>query len=78
LGTPVLVYYTALLFVLLALASSGVISFWVSLAYAPVVLRAFVGVRRLGPTLRIKRLGWTEVAYSLVYAVVLVGAFRSG
>jgi hypothetical protein len=78
LGTPVLVYYTALLCVLLALASSGVISFWVSLAYAPVVLRAFVGVGRLGPTLRIKRLGWTEVAYSLVYAVVLVGAFRFG
>jgi hypothetical protein len=48
------------------------------LAYAPVVLRAFVGVGRLGPTLRIKRLGWTEVAYSLVYAVVLVGAFRFG
>lgn len=76
LGIPVLVYYTALLFVLLALTSSGVISFWVSLAYAPVVLRAFVGVGRLGPTLRIKRLGWTEVAYSLVYAALLTITMR--
>ena len=78
LGAPVLVYYTTLSCVLLAMALCHVISCWVLAAYAPVVARAFVGVGRLGPTLRIKRLGWTEVAYSLVYAVVLVGAFRSG
>ena len=78
LGAPVLIFYTALSSVLLAMALSDVISCWVLVAYAPVVARAFVGVGRLGPTLRIKRLGWTEVAYSLVYAVVLVGAFRFG
>jgi len=77
-GAAVLTYYTGVVVVLLALMMSGVISFWVSVAYAPVVLRAFVGVARLGPTLRIKRLGWTEVAYSLVYAVVLVGVLRFG
>ena len=77
-GILVLAYYTGLVAVLLALTLGGVITFWVLLAYAPVVLRAFVGVGRLGSTLRIKRLGWTEVAYSLVYAVVLVGAFRFG
>jgi hypothetical protein len=78
LGAATLGYYTALPAILLALVSSGVVSFWVSLAYAPVVLRAFVGVGRLGPALRIRRLGWTEVAYSLVYAVVVIGAYRFG
>ena len=78
LGGPVLIYYTLSVCVLLALVGSSVISYWVLAAYAPVVARAFVGVGRLGPTLRIKRLGWTEVAYSLMYAVVLVGAFRFG
>jgi hypothetical protein len=72
LGAPVLAYYPVLAFVLLALASSGVISFWVLAAYAPAVARALVGVTRLSPVLRIKRLGWTEVAYSLVYAMLLV------
>ena len=76
LGAPVLIYYALLLLVLLAMALSYVISFWVLLAYTPVVARAFVGVGRLGPILRIKRLGWTEVAYSLVYAVVLIVAMR--
>jgi hypothetical protein len=77
-GAAVLAYYAGLLVVLLALASSGVVSLWITLAYAPVVLRALIGVGRLGPTLRIKRLGWTEVAYSLVYAVVLVATLRFG
>ena len=48
--------------VLLALVSSGVVSSWVMLACAPVLLRALVGIVRLEPVLRIKRLGWTEVA----------------
>ncbi len=77
-GAAVLAYHLGLVVVLLALASSGVVSFWVSLAYAPVVLRAFVGVGQLEPALRIKRLGWTEVAYSLVYAAVLVATLRFG
>ena len=77
-GAAVLAYHAGLVTVLLALVSNGVVSFWASLAYAPVVMRAFVGVARLGPTLRIRRLGWTEVAYSLVYAAVLVAAFRFG
>jgi hypothetical protein len=76
LGAPVLVYYTGLSLVLPALAWSGVISFWASLAYAPAVTRAFVGVTRLSPVLQIKQLGWTEVAYSLVYAALLIVTMR--
>jgi hypothetical protein len=48
----------------------------VGLAFVPVIVRAFVGVARLSPTLRIKRLGWTEVCYSLVFAAVLIASCR--
>ncbi|MBI3877577.1 MAG: hypothetical protein HY300_16730, partial [Verrucomicrobia bacterium] len=69
LGAPTLMYYTAL-----AVAAAW---WWpVGLAFAPVIVRAFVGVARLSPVLRIKRLGWTEVAYSLVFLVTLVVAVR--
>jgi hypothetical protein len=62
-----LIYYTAL----------AVVAAWwwpVGLAFVPVIVRAFVGVARLSPVLRIKRLGWTEVAYSLLFLVTLVVA----
>jgi hypothetical protein len=64
-----MIYYGAL---------AVVAAFWwpVGLAFVPVIVRAFVGVARLSPALRIKRLGWTEVAHSLVFAVVLVAIFR--
>ena len=72
LGAPVLIYYTALSCVLLAMASRHLISFSVLTAYVTVVARALVGVMTLSPVLRIKRLGWTEVGHSLVYAVLLI------
>jgi len=51
-----------------------VAAFWrpVGLAFVPAIARAFVGVARLSPVLRIKRLGWTEVAYSITFAVVVI------
>jgi hypothetical protein len=76
LGAPTLGVYTALPVVLFALVWSGAISCWVTLAYAPVVVRAVAGVWRLSPSLRIKRLGWTEVAYSIVFAVILIATLR--
>jgi hypothetical protein len=68
-GAATMIYYGVL---------AVVAAFWwpVGLAFAPVIIRAFVGVARLSPRLRIKRLGWTEVAYSLVFAVTLVLLFR--
>jgi hypothetical protein len=64
-----MVYYGAL---------AVVAAFWwpVGLAFVPVIVRAFVGVARLSPVLRIKRLGWTEVAYSLVFAALLIVTCR--
>lgn len=68
-GAVTLIYYGAL-------AAFGVVLWPVGLAYAPVVVRSVAGVWRLSPTLRIKRLGWTEVAYSIVFATVLIVALR--
>jgi hypothetical protein len=75
-GVSVLAYHGGLVVVLLSLASRSVITFWALLAYAPMVARAFVGLGQLGSVLRIKRLGWTEVAYSLVFAVLLIATMR--
>jgi len=65
---PVVIYHGAL---------AGILAWWpVGLAFVPVIVRAFVGAVRVSPVLRIKRLGWTEVAYSLVFAAILVAALR--
>jgi hypothetical protein len=65
---PVVIYYGAL---------AGLLAWWpVGLAFVPVIVRAFVGTARLSLVLRIKRLGWTEVAYSIVFAVSLVALTR--
>jgi hypothetical protein len=65
---PVVIYYGAL---------TGLLAWWpVGLAFLPVIVRAFVGAARVSPVLRIKRLGWTEVAYSIVFAVLLVALIR--
>jgi hypothetical protein len=66
---PVMIYYGAL-------AGIGALWWPVGLAYAPAIVRAFVGVARLSPVLKIKRLGWTEVAYSIVFAITLVTLIR--
>lgn len=66
---PVAIYYAAL---------AGLAAWWwpVGLAFVPVIVRAFVGAARVSPVLRIKRLGWTEVAHSLVFALLLVILWR--
>jgi len=69
LGAATMVYYGAL---------AVVAGFWwpVGLAFVPVIVRAFLGAARLSPALQIKRLGWTEVAYSLVWATILIVVLR--
>ena len=69
-------YYVVTLLIMLAGAAAKMISYWVALAFLPVTVRAVVGVVRLSPTLRLKRLGWTEVAYSVLYAGLLIAAWR--
>jgi hypothetical protein len=69
LGWPVLIYYGAL---------AGVAACWwpVGTAFVPAILRALIGVARLSPKLRIKWLGWTEVAYAIIFAVALIALLQ--
>jgi hypothetical protein len=66
---PVAIYYGAL---------AVVAALWwpVGLAFAPVIVRAFVGLVRVSPRLQIKRLGWTEVCYSMLFAGLVVLTWR--
>lgn len=73
---PVLVLHGALLLFVLALAKANVVSWLMVLAFVPVVTRAAIGAGRFTPPVRIKRLGWMEVAYSIVYGALLVVALR--
>jgi len=68
--TPVWIYYGAL--------SVVAVLWWpVGAAFGPGIARAVVGVGRLSPVLRIKRLGWTEVAHSLVFGALVVYLLKS-
>lgn len=71
-----LLYHGGVALTLLAATAVGWLSYAVVLVFAPALGRACVGAARLSPVLRIKRLGWTEVAWSLVYAVGLIVATR--
>ena len=66
---PVLWYHGALVAVAVA-------AWPVGLALLPAVARAVVGVLRLQPRLRIKRLGWTEVGHSVVFGLLVIGLSR--
>ena len=77
LGAGTLLYYTGALVCLGVLAAANAVPAVALIAFAPVAARAAAGVGRLSPTLRIKRLGWTEVAYSIVFAVGLIALLRA-
>ena len=47
-------------------------------AFVPGILRALQLVMQLGDRFPIRRLGWSEIAHSLVFTVLLVLAFRIG
>ncbi len=76
LGANTLLYYGGALVCLGVLAAVNAVPAVALIAFAPVMARAVAGVGRLTPALRIKRLGWTEVAYSLVFAVSLIALLR--
>jgi len=69
LGAPTLAYHGAL---------AGVAACWwpVGLAFVPAMFHAVVGVLRLTPVLRIKRLAWTEVAAAVVFGSSLIAVTR--
>jgi hypothetical protein len=73
-GAANLTFYSGLTICVVGLAMAHLIPWLATLAFAPVIVRAVAGVGRLSPTLLIKRLGWTEVAHSIVFAALLIFA----
>ena len=77
-GATSLAFYGGLALCVAGLAMAQLIPWLSTLAFAPVVVRATIGVGRLSSQLHIKRLGWTEVAHSIVFAVLLIlGGWRA-
>jgi hypothetical protein len=74
---PVIGFFCGLLLFVLALAWANVFSYGLLLAFTPAVTRAAFGVGRLAEPLRIKRLGWSEVALSALFGALLVWAMRT-
>jgi len=72
----VLGFFAGLSLFVLALVMANVFSYHLLLAFAPAVTRAAAGVGRLAWPLRIKVLGWSEVAFSVLFGVLLVAALR--
>lgn len=69
-------YHLGLLAVIVGLAVSDQIPAILALAFLPVVARGLLGIRKRDAKLNIARIGWTEVAYSLFFALVTTLAIR--
>lgn len=74
---PVFLYHLLLVVFLVSAAWLDSIPALVLAAFAPAVLRAHGLLFHLGRRFPIKRLGWTEVAHSIVFAVLLILAART-
>lgn len=75
LGRANIIYGTILVFVVVFLAVSGQIPPLVPLAFAPLLAKVAFGILRGGPLVNIKQIGWTEVAHSVAFTVLLVGTY---
>jgi len=73
---PVIAYHLLLVGLLVSLAVNRRLSWAVPFAFAPALLRAGYGLARLGERFAIRRLGWSEVVHSLLFALLLILAVR--
>ena len=73
---PCLVYHVLLILVIPLLAVLHILPWLALLAFAPAVWRAAVGLRQDGVDLDLVRLGWSEVALSTVFVLLLIVAFH--
>ncbi|HWQ03385.1 MAG TPA: YwiC-like family protein [Candidatus Nitrosotenuis sp.] len=73
---PVFVYHVLLAAFLFAMVLQASLSAAVLAAFAPGILRACGLIFQLGQRFPIRRLGWTEVVHSVIFAVLLILAFR--
>ncbi len=73
---PVVAYHLLLVGLLVSLVVIRRLSWAVLFAFTPALLRGGYGLARLGERFAIRRLGWTEVVHSLLFAFLLVLALR--
>jgi hypothetical protein len=73
---PVFAYHVLLVVFLASLVLLDSLSAAALLAFAPAVLRAGRLAFELGQRFPIKRLGWSEVAHSVVFAMLLILSLR--
>jgi hypothetical protein len=73
---PVFIYHAMLFVFFMANIFVRDLPAEVLLAFAPGIMRAMILVFQLGERFPIKRLGWTEVVHSIVFASLLVIAYR--
>lgn len=73
---PVFVYHLLLVLLLASAVLLESLPAMVLVAFTPAVLRAHALLLHLGQRFPIKRLGWTEVAHALLFAVLLILASR--
>ncbi len=73
---PALAFHLLLVFFLFSLVQVNSLSASVLLAFAPALLRAMGLIPQLGQRFPIKRLGWTEIAHSVTFAVLLILTLR--
>jgi hypothetical protein len=69
-------YHVCLLILLAGLVVLGKIPGLVLVAFLPVIFRGLMRLRRPQAKLSFARIGWTEVAYSIVFASVSILAMR--
>lgn len=73
---PCLLYHAALIVVIPALFLARLVPWPVVLAYAPALWRAAAGLSQEETRLDLRRLGWSEVAVTTTFALILIAAFR--
>jgi hypothetical protein len=71
-----LVYHILLILIIPLLAVFHVIPWVVLFAFAPAVWRAASGLRDDEASFDVMRLGWSEVALTASFVLLLIGAFR--
>jgi len=70
-------YHTFLLAALLALMLSGSLNLFALAAFSPVILRSFWQLASPVQQVNLRRLGWLEVIYSIVFLILTAQTFRT-
>jgi hypothetical protein len=69
-------YHVGLIAALVVLAATRNLPLMAAVSFTPVVFRALLEVLRPSQRLNLKRIGWLEVTYSLVFLVGVIVAFQ--